>query len=229
MESDPGVIIAWGLAQTLNETSGIFGSPFPPLKQQGVFNNNPPGTILKIMYFENPIPAATMLIRKSNLVDSGGFQQNFNLPLVDLPTILEMVPKGRFYFDQQILATWRISHGQVTKRYPVEIMKGRWDLIRYHFIKADQKTRELSTINLEQIDQYFLDNMLISYARSGRYKLINKDFKGARMDYKRVIFYSGFKHLIWRIRAIIGFLFSFFGWDVEHLAKVLGRISYKNE
>lgn len=229
MESDPRVILAWGLAQTLNETSGVFGSPFPPLDYKDLFNNDPPGTILKTMYFENPIPAATMLFRKSSLLDSGGFQQNFNLPLVDLPTIFDMIPKGKFYFDQHLLATWRISHGQVTKQYPVEIMKGRWDLVRYHFNKTDQKTRDISKINLEQIDNYFLNKMLISYARSGRYKLISKNFKGARMDYKRAIFYSGFKHPIWRIRATIGFLFSFFGWDVERLAKIIGRISYKNE
>lgn len=229
MESDPGVVLAWGSAQTLSETSGALGSPFPASIQQNVFNNDPIGMILKTLFFENPIPAATLLFRKNVLLDSGGFQQNFNLPLVDLPTIFEIVPKGRFYFDRHLLATWRISHLQVTKKYPVEILKGRWDLARYYFIKSDQKTRGVLSINLEQIDNYFLDRLLISYARSGRYRLICKDFKGARKDYKQAIFFSGIRQPLWRLRAIIGLFFSFFGWDVEGLSKLLGRVSYKNE
>ncbi len=229
MESDTGVILAWGLVQMLSETSGTFGSPIPVSIQPDVFNNDPPGMILKALFFENPIPAATLFFRKDVLIDSGGFQQNFNLPLVDLPTIFEIVPKGRFYFDKHLLATWRISHLQVTKKYPVEILKGRWDLTRHHFIKSDQKIRDALSINLEQIDNYFLDKLLISYARSGRYKLIRKDFKGARKDYKHAIFFSGIRQPLWRMRAIIGLLFGFFKLDVEGLSKFLGRVSYKNK
>jgi len=228
MESDPGVVLAWGQAQTLSETSGALGSPFPPSVQQDIFNNDPPGKILKVLFFENPIPAATLLFRKDVLLDSGGFLQSFNLPLVDLPTIFEMVSRGRFYFDQHLLATWRISHLQVTKQYPVEILKGRWVLSRHHFLKSDQKTREAIAVTLDGIDHYFSDKLLIAYARAGRYRLIRKDFKGARKDYKKAIFYSGTWQPIWRLRAIIGFIFSFFGWDVEGLSKFLGRVTYNN-
>jgi len=227
LESDPGIILAWGLAQTLNETSGNYGSPFPASVQQDVFNNDPPGQILKALIFENPIPAATLLFRKEILLDAGGFQQTFNLPLVDLPTIFEMVPRGRFYFDQHLLATWRISHLQVTKKYPVEILKGRWELSRHHFLESDQKTRDAISITPEQIDRYFSDRLLISYARSGRYRLIRKDFKGARNDYRQAVFFSGIRQPLWRLRAITGLLFSFFGWDVEGLSKLMGRVSYK--
>ena len=229
MESDPGIILAWGSAQTLSETSGAHSPPFPLSVEQDVFNNDPPGKILKELFFKNPIPAATILFRKDVLLDCGGFQQNFNLPLVDLPTIFEMVPKGRFYFDRHLLATWRISHLQVTKKYTVEILKGRWELSRHHFIKSDQKTRDALSITPEQIDHYFSDKLLISYARSGRYRLIRKDFRGARKDYRHAIFYSGIGQPLWRLRAIIGLLFSFFGWNVEGLSKLLGRVSYKNE
>ena len=83
-------------------------------------------------------------------------------------------------------------------------------------------------ITLERIDHYFSDKLLIAYARAGRYRLIRKDFKGARKDYKKAIFYSGIRQPVWRLRAIIGLIFSFFGWDVEGLSKFLGRVTYKN-
>ena len=228
MESDAGVILAWGLAQTLNETSGIKGHPQPSSILPDIFNNNPPGIILKTLFFENPIPAATIVFRKDILLDSGGFQQTFNLPLVDLPTIFEMVTKGRFYFDQHLLATWRISHRQVTKQYPVEIVKGRWDLAHNYFIRSDQKIQDTLSLNLSQVDHYFFDKLLIAYARSGRYKLIKKDFKGARKSYKQAIFFPGIRQPIWRLRAIIGLVFSLFSYDIEGLSKILGRVSYKD-
>jgi len=229
MESDPGIILAWGLAQTLSESMGELSNPFSPSIQLDIYNNNPPGMILKILFFENPIPAATILLRKDVLLDSGGFQQNFNLPLVDLPTIFELVTKGRFYFDQHLLATWRISYHQVTKKYPVEILKGRWDLARFYFNRSDQTTLDDLSITLKKINNYFLNKLLISYARSGRYRLIRKDFQGARKDYKRAIFFPGIRQPLWRLRAIIGLLFGFLGLDIEGLSKFLGRVSYKNE
>jgi hypothetical protein len=79
------------------------------------------------------------------------------------------------------------------------------------------------------IDNYFLDELLISYARSGRYKLIRRDFIGARKDYKNAIFFKGGRLPKWRLRAIIGFLYSCFGKDIEGLTERLGKDSYKHE
>lgn len=69
--------------------------------------------------------------------------------------------------------------------------------------------------------------MQISLARSGRYKLIRKDFEGARKDYLKAIFYKGIQNKVWRLRAIIGYIFSLFHSDVESISKFLGKKSYK--
>ena len=226
MESDPDLILTWGLAEVLNETTRNITTLNNFSIQQDVFNNDPPGTIFKELFFENHIPAATLLIRKDILLEIGGFKQNFHLPLVDLPTIFELIPKGRFFFDQHILATWRISGIQVTKVYPVEILKGRWDLVRHHINQMDKETLEKLGISQKAIDTYFSDKMLIAYARSGRYRLLRRDFKGGRKDYLKAIFFVGFRQPVWRCRAIIGFVFSLFGWNVEGLSKFLGKVSY---
>jgi glycosyltransferase involved in cell wall biosynthesis len=228
MESDPGVVLAFGRAQTLNESSGVITPLVPFINQKEVLNNDPPGMMLKCLFFENPISAVTMCLRKDVLTESGGFRQEFNLPLVDLPTIFRMVMKGRFYFDDHILGTWRISTIQATKTYPVEILKGRWELSRHYFDRLDQDTRDRVSVTLKEIDKYFSDKLLVAYARSGRYKLINKDFGGARKDYLKAILYHGSGQPAWRLRAITGYLFSFFGWDVERVARLLGMVTYKD-
>lgn len=226
MDGDDSLVLAWGMAQTLNESTGTLGPPIPLSVRPDLFNNDPPGTILNSLFFENPITAATILMRKDELLAIGGFQQSFNLPLVDLPTIFELVSKGRFYFDQHVLSYWRVSSIQITKKYPVEILKGRWELTRLQYNNTDQKTKDIIGIDLKVIDDYFLTRLLISYARSGRYRLINKDFKGARKDYKQAIFFQGLRQPIWRFRALTGWIFSFFGWDVEGLAKLVGKVTY---
>ena len=227
MESDERIILSWGLAQTYNESSGVPGPLSPLTIQQEVFNNNPPGLILKSLFFENPIPAVTMLFRKDILIDSGGFKQSFNLPLIDLPTIFNIVQRGKFYFDPHLLATWRISANQVTKTYPVEILKSRWELNRHYLNRLDKETQDIISVNQKMIDDYFSNKLLIAYARSGRYKLIRKDFRGARKDYRHAILFRGIKHPIWRIRALTGLGFSFLKMDVESLSRFLGKVSYR--
>jgi glycosyltransferase involved in cell wall biosynthesis len=227
MESDHDIILSWGKAQAFTEILRAVGDPIPTLVKAQVFNNDPPGAILRTLYFENPIPAVTMLFRKDVLDSIGGFQQSFNLPLVDLPTIFSVLSRGKFYFDDYVLAKWRISSNQVTKTYPVEILLGRWSLV-HHFYRVFQKNCIAdNTIDLKTIDNYYQRKLLISYARSGRYKLIRKDFNGAREDYVRAIAYRGSCQLVWRLRAIIGLLFSYFKWDVEWLSHILGKVSYK--
>jgi glycosyltransferase involved in cell wall biosynthesis len=227
MESDQSIILAWGQARTYNESSGIPASLTTLTNQQEVFNNDPPGLILKSLFFENPIPAVTMLFRRDILIGTGGFQQGFNLPLVDLPTIFNLVQKGKFYFDPQLLATWRISANQITKTYPVEILKARWELNRHYFNQLDKATLDIISLNQKKIDDYFSNKLLIAYARSGRYKLIRKDFRGARRDYRHAILFHGIKQPIWRLRALTGLLFGFLRMDVEGLSRFLGKVSYK--
>jgi hypothetical protein len=78
------------------------------------------------------------------------------------------------------------------------------------------------------IDNHFRNRLVISYSRSGRYKLIRKDFKGARQDYMRSIFHYGFKQPVWKLRSLVGIFFSFFRMDVEWLARIIGNESYKD-
>jgi hypothetical protein len=77
------------------------------------------------------------------------------------------------------------------------------------------------------IDDHFRNRLVVSYSRSGRYKLIRKDFKGARRDYIHSITHYGFKQPVWKLRSAVGLFFSLFRMDIEWLAKLIGNESYK--
>jgi hypothetical protein len=72
-----------------------------------------------------------------------------------------------------------------------------------------------------------MNRLVISYSRAGRYKLIRKDFKGARKDYVKSIFNFGFRQPLWKLRSITGYFFSLLQMDIEWLAKLIGNDSYK--
>jgi len=228
-EKDKNVILAWGPAYSANDdlTINLYMAPDSNHKNAALFNNKPIGSILNIFLIENCIPALTMMIRKSSLLEIGGFQQGYHLPLVDIPTLLELAKTGEFYFDERPLGKWRTYARQITKTFPVEITKGRFDLSMQKFKNLPGNIKANVTITEKEIISHYHNLLQIAYTRSGRYKLIKKEFSEARRDYLKAIFYKGFNNPVWRLRAVIGYIFSFFHKDVEGISEKLGKVSYR--
>jgi hypothetical protein len=197
-------------------------------ERERFYANVPPGSVLNLLLFGNPIPALTLLIRRDALNQIGGFQQSFNLPLVDLPTLLELSKLGEFCFDPATLGKWRVFGDQITKTYPVDILKNRAALSVHFLQNLDGETRK--TLDLAECDlsSHFDSELQIAYARSGRYRLLRRDFRGARKDYLRAVFYRGPGNPAWRLRSIVGFVCSLFKKDVESLARALGKRTYQS-
>ncbi|MDP4281277.1 MAG: glycosyltransferase [Bacteroidota bacterium] len=228
MEKDPSVVVTWGKAMAFHSGDLSSAGIYPKTVPEGTFyQNDPPGNILNILFIENPIPAATMMIRKSALSRTGGFIQRPGLPLVDLSTLLELADKGTFHYDDRILAKWRVYEAQTTKTYPVQILEGRRDLCLEKFRSLDPEIKCKLSVSESELIKHFKKQHIIACARSGRYKLIRKDFRGARSDYKKAIFAPGFQEPVWRMRAITGYIFSLFHKDIEGLSRLLGKESYK--
>jgi len=134
--------------------------------------------------------------------------------------------RGEFAYISEALGHWRIYPNQVTKTYTTEMTTGMYSL----FLSALQRypvicNRQGLTKSL--VDDYFHNKLVISYSRSGRYKLIRKDFRGARRDYIWSVTHYGFKQPVWKLRSIVGIFFSLFRMDLEWLAKLIGHDSYK--
>ncbi len=229
LESKPGVVVCWGRAQALvSETMEIQTlSPKAGMHNTVLWPNNPVGTILNALYLENMIPAVTISIRRTALEAIGGFKQPAEFPTTDLPTLLDLAMQGPFYFDEQIIAQWRVYSNQMTKMYPVQMVNQRWQYVLGHLSACSPEIRFLLTITEAQINRHFHRRLLTSYATSGRYRLMRGEFSDARKDYLRAIFYPSFGSPVWRLRAITGYIYSLFHRNVEGLSRKLGKVSYK--
>jgi glycosyltransferase involved in cell wall biosynthesis len=228
LEENPGAVLSWGRAyRSKADLQELFAlHPTEDQLIEKVFTNNPIGTTTQELLFRNFIPALTILIRKSALEEIGGFIQNHGLPLVDLPTLQQLSLIGSFTYVHEPLGKWRNYPMQVTKMHAVQMAEGFYKL-SLDFYGRNKARFDKLKISEADIHIYYRKLLVVSYSRSGRYKLIRKDFFGARKDYLKSIFSFGFNRFGWKLRSAVGLLFCLFHADIEFLAKKLGRVSYK--
>jgi glycosyltransferase involved in cell wall biosynthesis len=226
LEKNPMAVLSWGKAwlATRDLTHKYSLSPADD-PDNDLYFNRPPGRFLERL-MKSGMPALTLVIKRDALLETGGFLQGFGLPLVDMPTLVELVMKGEFAYIGEPLGCWRVYPNQVTKTYTTNMTEGMYSLFlsiteRYHVICTGEG------LTREKINEYFQNRLVISYSRSGRYRLIRKDFKGARKDYIHSITHYGLKQPVWKLRSSVGIFFSFFRMDVEWLARLMGHDSYK--
>jgi glycosyltransferase involved in cell wall biosynthesis len=227
LKARPETVLAWGRARCGPRPLDSAAPALPPAdRDTRTFANDPPGTILNTLYLGNHIPALTLLIRRDALDAVGGFRQSHGLPLVDLPTLLPLAERGPFHYDPRVLGGWRIYAGQVTKTHTVAMLRGLFALSLDHFDALPAAVAANVGVDRRSIVRAAQDAELIGYARSGRYRLIRKEFAAARRDQLSAIFYPTTRLWVWRTRAMVGLIAGFFCFDVERLARVLGKKSY---
>jgi hypothetical protein len=125
------------------------------------------------------------------------------------------------------LGDWRNYATQTTKTYPAVMTEGFYKMANYFL---DKQPSELSIkVNRKELDKYYSGRMVIAHARSGRYKLIRREFSSARRDYSKAITGYGMAEPIWKLRAAVGWVFSIFHLNVEGLARFLGKRSYTGQ
>ena len=228
MEQDNQIIMGWGKAASRVEFQREVYQvhPVQELKHREYFTNDPPGNIFNSV-FDNFFPPLTFIIRKDALLKVGGFSQVLPFPAVDLNTMLALCKLGRFYFFGQILGTWRIFPKQTTKTLNLDILEGGNKIVVQYFNSLTEEQKKLLNFDEDFIWDNYKKRKIITYARSGRFKLIRRDFQGARNDYFQALKNYGFREPVWKLRAIIGLLFSYLHLDVEVLAKWFGKGSLK--
>jgi glycosyltransferase involved in cell wall biosynthesis len=227
LEDDENVVLSWGQAYSSTSDLSENYSLHPTVsRSMDVVLNNPVRTASKDLMLTCFIPALTVVVRKDSLTRIGGFIQVHNLPLVDLPTWQQLALIGNFSFIDQPIGKWRIYPNQVTKTYTAEMAEGFYKLaLDYYNQNKEYYIGE--GVTEDSIHNHYRKLLVINYSRSGRYKLIKKDFLGARKDYYKSIFSNGYSPIIWKLRSVVGVIFSFFHADVEMLAKLKGGVSYK--
>ncbi|MBA3019135.1 MAG: glycosyltransferase [Proteobacteria bacterium] len=155
---------------------------YPSLCPKDVRNNDPIGCILKeFLAGYNPIATQSVMIRKSFLLEAGGFTQPSNLPLVDYPTWMRLSFLGRFRFIPEVLGFWRRHPTSVTMQRSDEIFDS---FIRYcdEFVQSFKSEIEASKFSLSR----FVKNRgAIGYLALGLSKLSGKDWDGALKYFKK--------------------------------------------
>jgi len=228
MEAHNDVIFSWGKAYSrigFNEEV-IKIHPEHIEKNYRYYFNEPPGAIFNVV-FDDFLPPLTYMIRKDAMLKINGFIQVIPFPAVDLSTFLELSKHGKFFFLDKVLGTWRQHPAQTTKMSSIDIVLGSDRIIRQHYSDLSIKGRSSVAFSEKDIDRSLKNRMIIAYARMGRFKLIKKDFKGARKDYINALRLNGFANPVWKLRALTGCVMSFFKNDVEGIASLLGKKSYK--
>lgn len=95
---------------------------YPP----GILNNDPAGEALKaLLCAENVIYSNTVMIRRAALEKVGGFWEGGTLPLVDLPTWLELALVGKFAYVDDVLGYWRKHPANITMSRGQQEIYGR--------------------------------------------------------------------------------------------------------
>lgn len=227
LENRPECVLSWGKAylSSIDLSENYYLAP-KNMEDEKLFDNKPVGSFLRRFIYSTLIPALTILIRKEKLDEIGGFVQKHGLPLVDIPTTLELLLRGEFAFINQPLGHWRIYPNQVTKTYTGQMTSSYYMLVK-EMMELHPDLFAQHGLTRKEIDSHFADRLVVSYSRSGRYKLIRKDFKGARKDYIYSITHFGLHEPVWKIRSMVGLFMSLFHGDVEWLAKLIGNPSYK--
>lgn len=228
-KQNPEAVLSWGKAKSVHADSLKVIREHPTSdKDPSLFDNNPPGTILKQLYIDNCIPALTIVFRTDALRKVGGFGKLENLPLVDYPTLLEISLEGPFTYVDEFLGAWRIYPQQVTKTHTVNIKKGLQQYAKLHFQKNKSGSNEvIKALNWPKMQSQFKSQMIIAHARAGRYRLIHEDFTGARKDYTKALSIGFLKEPVWKLRALVGFVFSLLQLNVEGVAKLFKKTSYQ--
>ena len=228
MSNDSSIVMGWGKAASRVEFQKEVYQLHPVQieKHLKYFTNDPPGNIFNSV-FDNFFPPLTFIIRKDALTKIGGFIQVLPFPAVDLSTMLALCKLGKFYFFGQILGTWRIFPNQTTKTLNFDILEGGNKIVVDYFNSLTDEQKKLLCFDETFIRDKYKKRKIITFARSGRFKLIRRDFKGARKDYIQALQIYGFKEPAWKLRALTGLIFSFLHLDVEILAKWFGKGSFK--
>ncbi|HOO18812.1 MAG TPA: glycosyltransferase [Paludibacteraceae bacterium] len=226
LEKNEDAIFCYGKAYQVSQDLSNIHSLTKIKHPFEILNNHPVGSIIRVLIFANFIPAVTVMIKKEALLKLGGFVQTHHLPFVDWTTWLNLSLSGEFIFINQPLGKWRMYPSQTTKSYTAEIFENQYQFA-IEFYQAHPEIFANSTISLSTLKKNYNKLLVMAHSRSGRYKLIKKDFQGARKNYLKSIFKFGWYAPLWKIRSLIGLIFSFFHADIEGLAKKLKRISYK--
>ena len=204
---DDDTVLSFGKCVLITDEGKFLGIDPPNIKQ---FKNRTDWLGPLIVY--HYITGGTVMIKKDALIKVGGFTQPPNTAYVDYSTYLELALIGRFKFVDEMLGIWVRHKGSysdsnlfsnITNKYSIQFCKKHGIPIDWKAL-SEQKGKDLFHIARHQL----LD---------GKKEEAIKNFK---LSFKLVPILAKFK-------SLGGMAVSMSGFDLERIARSLGRPTEK--
>ena len=216
----PEVILSWGNARIIDEK----GKTIKHIKHTEFIENT--YTILKLSVNElmskmlavNILtPTVTVMIRKKNLIDIGGFQQPEGVPVVDFPTWLPLIFKGKFIYTNCECGIWRQHSQQTSARLYTSMLRGHYKTINEFLESLPTECKLQHNLNNLPLSIYYLWS-------EGLAMLSEKKWKEARKRFLGIIFTANFGKM--KAKATIALLNSIFHIDWKMNTHVKNKLLY---
>jgi len=203
------IILSWGVGYSIDADNKhlqkISYKKF--FMNKKIYSNNPPGIALrKLLFINYLIPSVTIMLRKKELLNIGGFKQPSNTHYVDYPTWLHLSLKGQFCFINKVLGYWRYHLSQSTSRLYAEQMESHAKCALEFFNNLETKHKKNVKIKKKAImSQYYWYQIRAESIR-------NKKKHNFQKRFMKIIFTGSyslkFKALIALIASLININFN---------------------
>jgi len=195
---------------------------YPTLFKNDVLTNNPVGSAFKLfLQGFNPIGTQSVMVRKSTLVETGGFIQPNYLPLVDYPTWMRLALKGTFAYIPEVLGFWR--------RHPVSVTMNQNEEIFFGFIRyCDEFIRNFQTeLNQLGLREFMKKRGAIAYLSLAWIQLSNQNWGKARELSKEAWKRREVVSCSFKMKVIGGLVGSYLHKDIPGRLKRMRRWLYQ--
>ena len=217
--NDKEVVLSHGkCAHVCNGKSVVF----PTLFKKNILNNQPFGEAFKAFLSGfNPIGTQSVMIRKSALLEIGGFTQPSYLPLVDYPTWMKLVLNGSFEFIPEILGYWR--------RHPLSITMNRNEEIFEGFLRYCDEFVETYYVDLRKLNltRYVEKRGAIAYLALSLKKVSDGDYRAGRKlireSLKRIVVVPW----SFKVRIIVAAISAYLYLDISRLLIKIRELLYQ--
>jgi glycosyltransferase involved in cell wall biosynthesis len=218
---DKKIVLSFGYTQIIDSEGKPLGRiPRIDLPTEAK-TNNPIGR--SSLYMMNPFILTftfpvSVVMRKDALLRIGGFQQPFNLSVVDHPTFLQLSLEGKFVFHDQIMGFWRRHEQSTTKDRSPLILDGVHQNILF-FLTEKGPQLPISQNECEKIKLKWKEFEAFRWFLLGRWWLVDGEWEKARKAFKKgltnsfgFVLYAGLR---------VGILLSYFHIDMERPIRLL--------
>jgi len=216
---DPNVAICFGRQVLIDEKDNIIGET-PTPKYVSEVMNRPVGSVLKYLLINNFIPQPTVLIRRSMLLEIGGYLQPTGLLAEDFPTMLALASLGEFHYLNLKLGYYRMHPHQQTRLIQLEMRKTDSVFIMEYFKSLDTKTKKLSGWTESDLRKKLVGVYYSGYFAEGRRHLLDGNRKMAFSRFGRGLWKGDLRT---KLNSFVGIIFAVFGKDMESLARLFNR------